>query len=49
MALPRTTLGRIILAVLLLWFVVGLVALVLFSSGGVVPGVGQGERIELPR
>jgi hypothetical protein len=49
MTLPRTTLGRIILAVLLLWFVVGLVALVLFSSGGVVPGAGQGERIELPR
>jgi hypothetical protein len=47
MTLPWTTLGRIILAVLVLWFVVGLVALVLFSAGGSVPGDGQGEPIEM--
>jgi hypothetical protein len=48
MTLPQTTLGRIILAVLLLWFVIGLIALVLFSSAGTVPGDGQGERIDMP-
>jgi hypothetical protein len=48
MTLPQTTLGRIILAVLVLWFVIGVIALVLFSSGGTVPGDGQGERIEMP-
>ena len=49
MTLPRTTLGRIILAVLVLWFVLTIVSLILFNTGGTVPGSGQGERIEMRR
>lgn len=46
MTLPRTTLGRIIVAVLVIWFVVGLIALVQFHAGGSAPGDGRGDRIE---
>ena len=47
MTLPRTTLGRIILAVLVLWFVLTIVSLIFFNTGGTVPGSGQGDRIEM--
>lgn len=40
------TLGRIIMAVLAIWLVVGLLALVRFHAGGSAPGDGRGERIE---
>jgi hypothetical protein len=49
MTLPQTTFGRIILAVLVLWFLVGVFALVLLSAGGSVPGDGQGERMQMSR
>jgi hypothetical protein len=49
MTLPRTTLGRIILAVLVLWFVLTIVSLIFFNTGGTVPGGGQGDRIEMRR
>jgi hypothetical protein len=42
------TLPRIMVAVLVVWFLLGVVALVVFSTGGEVPGRGQGDRIELP-
>jgi hypothetical protein len=44
---PRTMLGRIILAVLVLWFVLTIASLILFHDGGTVPGDGQGDRIEM--
>lgn len=47
MTFPRLTFRRIILAVLVLWFVLGLVALALFSNGGTTPGQGQGQRVEI--
>lgn len=49
MTLPRTTLGRIILAVLVVWFVLTVASLILFHDGGTVPGDGQGDRIEKSR
>lgn len=46
MTFPRLTLSRILLVALLLWFVVGLIALALFSANGTTPDKGQGDRIE---
>jgi hypothetical protein len=41
-----TTLGRIIVAVLVVWFLLGLIALALFQSGGTTPPKrGQGTEI----
>lgn len=45
-----TTLGRIVVALVALWFVVGLVAAILFASGGSAPpDQGRGRVIESPR
>jgi hypothetical protein len=44
------TLGRIIMAVLVLWFAVGLVSFVFFASGGTAPPArGEGTEVERPR
>jgi hypothetical protein len=40
------TLTRIVVTVLVIWFVVGLIALAQFHAGGPVPGEGRGDRIE---
>jgi hypothetical protein len=42
-------LARIIVAVLVIWFVVGLIALAQFHAGGSVPGEGRGDRIEISK
>ena len=40
------TLGRIIVAVLVVWFLIGLIAVALFTSGGTTPpDRGQGTEI----
>jgi hypothetical protein len=40
------TLGRIIVAVLVVWFLIGLIAVALFQSGGTTPpDRGQGTEI----
>lgn len=46
MSLRRLSLVRVVVAVLVIWFVVGLVALILFHAGGSVPSDGRGDRIE---
>lgn len=46
MAFPRITLVRVIVAVLAAWLLIGLIALVLFHSGGSVPGDGRGDRVD---
>jgi hypothetical protein len=45
MTFPRITLVRVIVAVVALWLVIGLVALVLFHGGESAPGQGHGDRI----
>jgi hypothetical protein len=44
MTFPRITLVRVIVAVLAVWLLIGLVALVLFHGGDSVPGEGHGDR-----
>jgi hypothetical protein len=44
------TLGRVIVVVLALWFVVGLVAVALYQSGGSTPPErGRGTEVPGPR
>ena len=45
--LPTMTLPRFVLALLVLWLVLGVAALVLFSTGGTAPGSGMGDPVEL--
>jgi hypothetical protein len=46
MTLTRLTLARIVVAVLVIWVVLGLVSLLQFHGGGSVPSDGRGDRIE---
>lgn len=47
MTLPRTRLGRIVLAVVALWIVVSIGFLVAYNTGGTTPGDGQGDPITI--
>ena len=40
--------ARIVVAALAIWFVLGVISVVLFHGHGSAPGDGRGERIELP-
>jgi hypothetical protein len=46
MTFPRITLVRVVVAVLAAWLLIGLIALVLFLSGGSAPGDGRGDRMD---
>jgi hypothetical protein len=47
MTLPRSKLGRIILALVAVWVVVSVLFLIVYNSGGSTPGNGQGDPINL--
>jgi hypothetical protein len=46
MTFPRSTVVRVVVAVLAAWLLIGLIALVLFHGGGSAPGDGRGDRMD---
>ena len=40
------TLKRVVIAVLVVWLLLGVVALVVFNAGDSKPGDGRGDRVE---